>query len=97
MKSILRVTMMIGILWMPGSGLAQTTKPQILRPENQKIELPQVKPIKKLRHVQIRNEDPSDIQRNDLMPMDPSMLGTPGTPKPGPSSRPQTPKEINRK
>ncbi len=52
------------------------------------IDLPKVQPFKKQRHVQIRNEDPSDLPRNDIMPLDPSMMATPGTPRPAPANSP---------
>lgn len=52
------------------------------------IDLPKVQPLKKQRQVQIRNQDPSDLPRNNIMPLDPSMAEIPGTPHPAPSALP---------
>lgn len=68
------------ILFIPGGLFAQSSTP---------IDWPKVQPLKKQsqkqRQVQIRKEDPSDLPRNDIMPLDPSMAPTPGTPHPAPA------------
>lgn len=71
------------IIFFPCWLLAQASTP---------IDLPKVQPIKKQRHVQIRKEDPSDLPRNDIMPLDPSMTATPGTPRPAPPETPAPPR-----